>query len=159
MSFLSSATSFMEAFGDCAVEYNREDPQLTWFATERETRLNILGGGRKDLFGQCRNKLEASKFQAVTFRCLFSDTLRKAGRQRFDEALALSEMFKVPTNVPQDLLLIQEFVQPVKRPQDQRLRASSIDSSAASTADTTDSEEEEAAETLLEKDSDVVKAA
>lgn len=90
---------------------------------------------------------------------MFSDTLRKAGRQRFDEALALSEMFKVPTNVPQDLLLIQEFVQPVKRPQDQRQRASSIDSSAASTADTTDSEEEEAVETLLEKDSDVVKAA
>lgn len=68
-------------------------------------------------------------------------------------------MFKVPTNVPQDLLLIQEFIEPEKRPQDQRLRASSIDSSAASTDDTTDSEEEEAVETLLEKDSDVVKAA
>lgn len=158
MSFLSSATSFMEAFGDCTVEYNRKEPQLTWFATERETRRNILGGGRKVQFGQCRNKLEA-KFQAVTFRCLFSDTLRRVERQRFDKTLALSEMFKVPTNVPQDLLLIQEFVQPVKRPQDQRLRASSIDSSAASTADTTDSEEEEAVESLLEKDSDVVKVA
>lgn len=61
-------------------------------------------------------------------------------------------MFKVPTNVPQDLLLIQELVQLETKTQEQRTRASSIDSSAASTDDTTDSEEENAVESLLEKD-------
>ena len=60
-------------------------------------------------------------------------------------------MFKAPSNVPQDLLLIHELVQAKEEPRKERLRACSIASSTASTNTTTDSEEEDAVENILDK--------